>query len=65
MTTQYIALLSYWDRSGIIQAFGPYDTEAAAEAARDQLQQLPAIQGGRWEIIPCMQTVTASASASR
>lgn len=65
MATQYIALLSYYDGSGAIQAFGPYDTEAAAETARDQLQRLPAIQDGRWEIIPCAQTVTMSASASR
>lgn len=64
MTTRYIALLSYCDRSGVIQAFGPYDTEGAAEAARDELQALPAIQGGIWEILPCVDAFTQSASAS-
>lgn len=56
MITSFIALLSYSDGSAAIQAFGPYDTESAAEAARDELKALPAIQSGRWDILPCTQT---------
>lgn len=51
----YALVLSYSDRSGVIQVFGPYETTEAASAAEEALIQIPAIQAGLWEIVPCWE----------
>lgn len=53
MTFTYTLVLSHHDRSGIIQTFGPYEDIEAADAAQAALIQIPAIQAGLWEIVPC------------
>lgn len=53
MITRFVLVLMHWDRSGIKQCFGPYDTETLAERARDQLKGMPAFEGGEWDIKPC------------
>lgn len=56
MITRYALVLSYVDRSGVVQAIGPYDTEAEAAAARADLEAMPVlgIAGCLWEIVPCV-----------
>jgi hypothetical protein len=60
MTTRYVLLLWHLDRSGIQQAFGPYDSEAEAERARDGLKTWPALNAATnadcWTIQPCTAT---------
>lgn len=56
MNTRYVVLLSHFDGSGVIQAFGPYNTRALADGAMADLQTWPAIQDGRWEVLPCAET---------
>jgi hypothetical protein len=51
--TRFALVLYYLDRSGIKQVFGPYDTRAAAEHAQEQLEAMPAIDGGLWDVVPC------------
>jgi hypothetical protein len=55
MISRFALVVSYADRSGIIQAFGPYVSTEAAEASRDALQDaMPALAltGGLWEVVP-------------
>lgn len=51
---QFVIVVSYSDRSGIIQCLGPYRTEMEAEAASAQLQAWPLFEavGGLWEVKP-------------
>ncbi|MCW7941676.1 hypothetical protein AAW14_06435 [Streptomyces hygroscopicus] len=56
MASRYVLLLWHLDRSGVQQVFGPYDTEAEAERARDDLKTWPALNGGHWSIEPCTST---------
>jgi hypothetical protein len=54
----YILTVSHFDGSGILRAFGPYDTEEAAKTAEPKLQDLyypDAI--GKWDVVP-MYTIT-------
>ena len=55
-----MVVASYADRSGIIQGFGPYDTEEEAELAKAQLPLLPALSvtGGLWEVVLCSDLVS-------
>jgi hypothetical protein len=48
----FVLVLVHFDRSGIIQAFGPYGSEQDAAAAQQSLAAMPAIQGGIWECVP-------------
>jgi hypothetical protein len=64
MVTRYVLVLMHWDRSGVKQCFGPYDTEAQAETARDQLKAMPAIENGEWDIKRCTDFGTAPAPIS-
>lgn len=58
MKRSYALTVSYEDGSGILRAFGPYDTEADAHAAEPRLQDLYAPElGGKWEVVP-MFTIT-------
>lgn len=55
MIGRYALVVSHCDRSGIIQAFGPYDSPEQAEASKDALQDgmpLLSIAGGLWEVVP-------------
>lgn len=53
MKRSYALIVSHWDNSGIIRAFGPYDSEDVAKAAEPQLQDLYQPEGiGKWEVIP-------------
>ncbi|MEV7814282.1 hypothetical protein AB0P05_26690 [Streptomyces flaveolus] len=55
MISRYALVVSHYDRSGIIQAFGPYDSPKQAEASRDAIQSgmpLLSIAGGMWEVVP-------------
>jgi hypothetical protein len=56
----YIVALSHHDRSGIIQAFGPYDTFEEAEQAEGAIPDfLPALDAvGLWEIVLCADLVS-------
>lgn len=55
MITRYAIVLSYVDRSGVVQVVGPYDTEAEALAARPALEAVPVLgmAGCLWEVVPC------------
>lgn len=58
MQRSYALVVSHWDGSGILRAFGPYDTEAAAKAAESKLQDLyEPDSGGKWQVVP-MYTIT-------
>ncbi len=48
---QWTLVLSYSDNSGIVGVWGPYTTEAEAEAAEAELRSWPI--DGRWEIFAC------------
>jgi hypothetical protein len=51
----YVIVVSHHDRSGIIQALGPYASREAAEAAGDELHSLPLFSGtGLWEVVSCL-----------
>jgi hypothetical protein len=50
---QYVAVLFYYDRSGVLQVFGPYPTEGQAAEAVETLETWPAIESGIWEVHPC------------
>jgi len=64
VNTRYIVLLSYYDGSGSIQAFGPYNTEALAKDAMAELEKWPALgHAGRWEVLPCVDTSTPACGA--
>lgn len=54
MIRRYVLVLLYSDRSGIIQAFGPYDSEEEALRAKTAIPEaLPAIPGGLWDVTLC------------
>lgn len=51
MKRSFILTVSYWDSSGVLRAFGPYDTEQAANDAQSKLLDLyGADPGGKWEV---------------
>lgn len=52
MLTRFVVVLSESDRSGVRQAFGPYDTEQQAKAALKVLESWPALSSGLWDIVP-------------
>lgn len=59
MINRYMVVLSHGDRSGIIQAFGPYDSEEEAEHARGVIPEvLPAVSAGLWETVLCTNLET-------
>lgn len=63
MKRAYILAVSYSDRSGILRAFGPYATEAAAKAAEPELQALYESDGtGLWEIVPMYEITIGETS---
>ncbi len=47
----YIAVLSHYDRSGILGTFGPWPTEEDAQAAVAWLERMPT-ERGIFEIFP-------------
>jgi hypothetical protein len=53
MITRFVVVLSESDRSGVRQAFGPYDTEEQAKATLKVLETWPALSSGLWDIVPC------------
>jgi hypothetical protein len=58
MKRSYVITVSHWDASGVLRAFGPYDTEQAAHDAQPALLDLYGPDpGGKWEVIP-MFTIT-------
>ena len=53
MKRSYALIVSHWDGSGILRAFGPYGSEADAKAAEPTLQDLYQPEGiGKWEMVP-------------
>lgn len=40
------------EKDKLLQVFGPYPTEKAANDAADRLDEWPAIKNGEWEVIP-------------
>jgi hypothetical protein len=59
MRKRFILALCHYDSPGVIQAFGPYDTEEAAKAAETDLYDVVNYSGmaGRFEITPCYDLV--------
>lgn len=60
MTDKFILSLWHYDKSGVIQTFGPYDTEEEAVQVRDRLSKWPSISGSgylsSWTIEPVVST---------
>ena len=49
--TGYVVVLSYYDKSGNIAAFGPYSSSEAANVAVDALKLMP-LADGDLEVLP-------------
>lgn len=62
MKTRYVLVLSYHDRSAILQTFGPYDLPEQAERAGQELRDLPFMQEGAWDVLPCLDWPTPEES---
>lgn len=59
MKRSYALVVSHWDGSGIIRAFGPYESEDAAKAAEADLQDLYQPDGiGKWETVTLFNITT-------
>lgn len=60
MINRYMVVVSYSDRSGIIQAFGPYLDQGAAEEAKERLPEaMPVLENtGLWEVVVCTDVET-------
>jgi hypothetical protein len=46
----FAAVLTYYDRSGVVGMWGPYESEEAAQAAIDVFEAWPFQYGGQWTI---------------
>jgi hypothetical protein len=56
---RYVLVISESDRSGIIQAFGPYGSEEEAERAKVAIPEaLPAMACGLWDVVSCADLET-------
>lgn len=50
--TPYVLINQYADRSGLLAAYGPFPTEAEAEAARKACVEVEMFDQAGWEILP-------------
>jgi hypothetical protein len=53
---RYLLVLSHHDRSGVIKAFGPYDTEDEARSWQGEVADLIDPGSGVWDVIPLYST---------
>jgi hypothetical protein len=55
MKKRFVLALCHHDARGVIQAFGPYETEEAAQAAETEIYDIVNYCGntGRFEVTPC------------